>query len=203
MTNRGSGLADGRAGMRAFYGGQPELVAPRRRALAAPQSFSFVSIVAFRSFSGTFYAMTVANVHIPTPEAAEEARVALRSLSPARRGGDARTVRVRAGAEDAIVPKEAFDLLLEILGQMANGNAVTIVPVQAEFTTQQAADFLNVSRPHFVKLLEDGHIPFRRVGTHRRVRFEDLLTYRQADERKREAVLDQLTALAQEHRMGY
>jgi len=147
--------------------------------------------------------MTVANVHIPTPEAAEEARVALRSLSPARRGGDARTVRVRAGAEDAIVPKEAFDLLLEILGQMANGNAVTIVPVQAEFTTQQAADFLNVSRPHFVKLLEDGHIPFRRVGTHRRVRFEDLLTYRQADERKREAVLDQLTALAQEHRMGY
>ncbi len=146
--------------------------------------------------------MTAATVPIPSPEQAEEAKRALRSLSPASRGTQ-RTVRVRAGDEDAIVPREAFELLLEILGQMANGNAVTIVPVQAEFTTQQAADFLNVSRPHFIALLESGELPYRKVGTHRRVRFEDLLRYKQVDDARRQDVLAQLAADAQSHRQGY
>lgn len=147
--------------------------------------------------------MTALNAHIPTPETAEEAKQALHSLSPAGRKPGARTVRLHAGDEDAIVPKEAFDLLLEILGQMANGNAVTIVPIQAEFTTQQAADFLNVSRPFLIDLLEKGRIPFRKVGTHRRVRFEDVLAYRKADAQQRAAVLDELAAIAQEQGMGY
>jgi len=147
--------------------------------------------------------MTALNAHIPTPETAEEAKQALRSLSPAGRKPGARTVRLHAGDEDAIVPKEAFDLLLEILGQMANGNAVTIVPIQAEFTTQQAADFLNVSRPFLIDLLEKGRIPFRKVGTHRRVRFEDVLAYRKGDAQQRAAVLDELAAIAQEQGMGY
>ena len=101
------------------------------------------------------------------------------------------------------MPKEAFDLLLEILAQMANGNAVTIVPVQAEFTTQQAADFLNVSRPFLIELLEARALPHRKVGSHRRVRFEDLLRYKQADDAKRQTVLDQLAAQAQELGLGY
>ena len=146
--------------------------------------------------------MTAASLPVPSPEQAEEAKRALRSLSPASRGTQ-RTVRVRAGNEDAIVPREAFELLLEILGQMANGNAVTIVPVQAEFTTQQAADFLNVSRPHFISLLESGVLPYRKVGTHRRVRFEDLLRYKQVDDARRQDVLAQLAADAQAHRLGY
>jgi excisionase family DNA binding protein len=147
--------------------------------------------------------MTAATLPIPTPEATEEAKQALRTLSPAGRPSTSRTVRVRAGGEDAIVPKEAFDLLLEILGHMANGNAVTLVPVQAELTTQQAADFLNVSRPFLVQLLESNALPFRKVGTHRRVRFQDLLAYKQASDATRKSVLDQLAADAQTTRLGY
>ena len=146
--------------------------------------------------------MTTHTMPIPTAEAAEKAAKALRSLSPAGRG-KAKTVRVRAGGEDAIVPKEAFDLLLDILTQMANGNAVTIVPVQAEFTTQESADFLKISRPHLIMLLESGAIPHRKVGTHRRVRFDDLLRFKESDDRTRREVLAQLAADAQANRMGY
>lgn len=146
--------------------------------------------------------MTAATLPIPSPEAAEEAKRALRTLSPATRNS-AGIVHVRAGDEDAIVPKAAFELLLEILGQMANGNAVTIVPVQAELTTQQAAEFLNVSRPFLIQLLEAGQVPYRKVGTHRRIRFEDLLAYKHADDVRRASVLEELAADAQKHNMGY
>ena len=68
---------------------------------------------------------------------------------------------------------------------------------------KEAADLLNVSRPHLVKLLEDGKMPSRKVGAHRRVRAEDVLAYNQADEARRKAVLDELTAEAEKHGLGY
>jgi len=101
------------------------------------------------------------------------------------------------------VPREAFDLFLEILGQMANGNAVTIVPVHAELTTQEAADLLNVSRPFLIGLVEEGKLPCRKVGTHRRIRYADVLAYQAADAAERAAVLDELTAEAEKHGLGY
>ena len=75
---------------------------------------------------------------------------------------------------------------------------VNVMPDSAELTTQQAAEFLNVSRPYLIKLLESGQIPFRRVGTHRRIRFRDLRLYKSQDDLKRRQAADELTQLSQE-----
>ena len=149
-----------------------------------------------------------ATLQLPSPETVLEARAALRKLAPlaaqARPSSEARVRAEGAGPEQAVVvPRQAFELFLEVLGQLANGNAVTILPVHAELTTQQAADLLNVSRPFVVGLLEERVIPYRKVGSHRRLRAADVLAYKQRDEARRKQVLEELTADAQKHDLGY
>lgn len=101
------------------------------------------------------------------------------------------------------LPTAALRLLLDILAELAAGNAVQVVPVHAELTTQEAADLLGVSRPHLVKLLEDGQLPFHRTGKHRRVRFADLMTYKAARDESSEAAMQDLARQAQALGMGY
>ena len=99
-----------------------------------------------------------------------------------------------AGDETVEIPVHALRLLREILDQMARGNTVALTPVQAELTTRQAADLLQVSRTFLVRLLDEGRIPCRKVGSHRRVRSEDILAYRRDTESRRRDALDDLTA---------
>lgn len=111
-------------------------------------------------------------------------------------------VRLDNGAE-LILPQAAARLLAHLLTEMAQGNAVTLFPTHAELTTQEAADFLNVSRPYLVRLVEEGKLPFHKVGTHRRVRFTDLVEYKQRFEKERDKALDALAAQAQDLGLGY
>ena len=96
------------------------------------------------------------------------------------------------------IPAPAMRLLVEILAEMAKGHTVTLVTVQEEISTQQAAELLGVSRPYFVQLLEGGAIPFRKVGARRRIRLQDVMSYKRNLYGKRRQLLDELTAYDQE-----
>lgn len=144
---------------------------------------------------------------LPTEADALLARESSRRLAT-RKLGRRSSVRIKLvddgeEAEPVTVPASALRLFLHLLTEMSQGNAVTLIPTHAELTTQRAADLLNVSRPYLVKLLDEGKIPCRTVGKYRRVRFDDLMAYKQKDDEARAKVLDQLTAEAQELGLGY
>ncbi|NEV62780.1 helix-turn-helix domain-containing protein [Thiorhodococcus minor] len=142
-------------------------------------------------------------VRMPTEEEASLALESSRLLAACIGQGDSARLRLIDGETDVTVPVSAIHMLVDILNQMAQGNAVSLVPIHAELTTQQAADLLNVSRPFLVKQLEAGAIPFYKVGRHRRVRFSDLMAYReQLDQQSTEAA-DALAAQAQDMGLGY
>lgn len=151
--------------------------------------------------------MAVAEIELPSSEVAKEAGEALRPLSELVRAHEFEDVLLRAehdGDEaEARVPRAAYRLFLEVLAQLANGNAVTIVPIHAELTTQEAAELLNVSRPFLVRLLESGAIPYRKIGTHRRVLAQHVLAYRDADNLRRRQAARQLTQEGEDLGLGY
>ena len=148
-----------------------------------------------------------ATVKLPSEHESELAQAALGAFETLKSNKRERQFELKSSDSKKTVtvtlPAEAVNRFLEVLAQMANGNAVTIVPVHAEFTTQQAADFLNVSRPFLIGLLEQKKLPYRMVGSHRRVRFVDLQAFKDADDRARAEVLAELSADAQAHGHGY
>lgn len=135
----------------------------------------------------------------------EQARQSSRTLS---KYADADRVRLTLQAsngktDELILPGAVLQVLLDALAQMAQGNAVSLMPVHQELSTQEAANLLNVSRPFLVSLLEQGQMPFHKVGTHRRVLLSDVLAYRERVDRERAQALDELASIAQQDGMGY
>lgn len=134
-------------------------------------------------------AIKLDDLHEPSPDEVQAARVAARALSRNGTGPVIRFAVEGQSVEPISLPASIFALVVDLLSKLGNGNAVTIVPVEAELTTQQAADYLNVSRPHLIKLLERGSLPFRMVGTHRKVLARDVINYRsKVDEARYEAL---------------
>lgn len=141
---------------------------------------------------------------LPSQREQEQAKALQRQLARLR-DAERGHLRLQApgGNETLELPSAVIPLLSRILSEMADGNAVTLVPVHAELTTSQAADLLNVSRPHFIKLIEAQAIPFTKVGSHRRVRAEDVLRFKSEREDLRRAALTELTNEAERLDLGY
>jgi excisionase family DNA binding protein len=142
----------------------------------------------------------------PSEHDARLARESIRRLAPqlakSHGASELRAISPDGDSETITVPAAAFRLLVTILAEMANGSAVRLIPHHAELTSQEAADPLHVSRPHLVRLLDEGRIPFRRVGTPRRVLFRDVMTYKAEHRRLRSSALDELSRLDQELGLG-
>lgn len=139
--------------------------------------------------------------NLPQAAEIEAARQALRALCRLERDGDTLLrVEVPGGKKPvtALVPQSAFDAFLKILQQMSSGEDVMVFRQDAELTSQQAANILNVSRPYLNKLLEEGEIPFRKVGRHRRIQAMDVLEYKQQAYKKSGEALDELARLSEE-----
>ena len=151
--------------------------------------------------------MTVASHELPpslpTQQDAELARTSSRLLAACIGQGSSARLRVIDGDGEIEVPVVALRMLVDILANMAEGNAISLVPIHAELTTQQAADFLGVSRPFLVGIVERGEIPHHKVGTHRRLYFRDLLEYRKQRMGQSQAALEALAGQAQKLGLGY
>lgn len=116
----------------------------------------------------------------------------LLSLEPSR------AKLVESNGEEVPIPEYAYQVLRQVIQLMASGQAVSVVPQEREMTTQEAADLLNVSQPFLVKLLDEGKIPYIKVGSHRRIRFQDLMTYKKQRDTKRSKLVDNLIQMSQD-----
>ena len=104
-------------------------------------------------------------------------------------------IEIEETKEKIKIPLEALKLFAEILKAMSQGNPISIVPIATEMTTQSAAEFLGCSRPHLVKLLENGEIPFTKVGRHRRVKFDDVRKYKEVMKKLQEEAIIRMMKL--------
>ncbi len=149
---------------------------------------------------------TAVSDHVLSPDPSEqdelvELREQLARIAGRRRRPVARLVS--PGGIEVEIPASAFAALQAVVRDMAQGLTITLIPHDKELTTKEAADILNVSRPFLVKLLDRGDVPYHRVGTHRRLRVEDVLAYRELRAARRREKLRELTELSEQLEDGY
>ncbi|BAZ23260.1 hypothetical protein NIES4073_41480 [Kalymmatonema gypsitolerans NIES-4073] len=144
--------------------------------------------------------MTILRQNTPTePVMAQQEEVqSIKQLERVLKSEGLQAKLVGGNGEQITIPNSVYQVLLQVIQAMASGQAISIIPLEREMTTQQAADFLNVSRPYLIKLLEQGEIRYTMVGSHRRVFFEDLLRYKEQRDLKRDQLLKELTQMSQE-----
>jgi len=145
-----------------------------------------------RKLSDGRSAIQIAPLTAKGAEAVRTAAPVLRALRPA-----SDSIEVRVANHSVVLPTSAFDALLELLDLLSHGSGLRIVPIDEELTTEEAARMLGVSRPHLVKLLEKGELPFTKVGARRRVRAADLARYvelRTEQQRASRAEFDRIAA---------
>ena len=158
--------------------------------------------------------MTIATrereLELPDDRTAKQAEDAVMHLTEILGGDTSLSVPVRLVRPNGEVssttielPVLAVRLIVDVLTELSKGNAVTVAPVQAEVTSQQAADILNVSRPYLMKLLNEGEIPYKRVGNRRKISLVELLDYQRRDDEYRRDIARQLTQEAQHIGLEY
>lgn len=125
------------------------------------------------------------------------ARESVEKLKKGSKKGKLIQIELKSGQQPLRIPDKAMKMFIAILSNMAEGKSMAVVSSDIYISTQQAADFLKVSRPHVVRLLEGGDIPFIKVGTHRRVKFKDLVSFEKKLKRNRRDGLGKLVELSQ------
>jgi len=123
---------------------------------------------------------------------------AIQELEQILHSGSSQPKLVGLDREEIAIPDSVYCVLRQVIEMMASGRAVYLVPLEHELTTQEAAELLNVSRPFLIKLLEQRAIPYSMVGTHRRIRYEDLIAYKEQRDNQRRDCLKRLTQLSEE-----
>lgn len=138
-------------------------------------------------------------VAVPPEQQAQVAALfkALEVIAQQRRKRAPRCQLVGPKGESIPLPESVFYVLERVVEVMARGDSITVVPVGRELTTQQAADLLNVSRQYLVRLLDEGRIAFRKTGKHRRVRIEDVLSFKELRDKDRRAGLRELSRMTE------
>jgi excisionase family DNA binding protein len=144
---------------------------------------------------------------LPSAEESALAKICSRELSAILESGvDTQTLLVTdpsSQQHQVQVPSSALRLLVDVLTELGEGNTVKLIPIHAELTTQEAADMLNVSRPTFIKLLDEDTIPYTRTGNRRKVKFADVKAYKDNLEQQRLTTLEELSELDQDLGLGY
>ena len=130
--------------------------------------------------------------------ASESERPALYKIEHILEHADVAPKLVGPNGETIELPPSVFNVLRQVIYHMMRGRAIFIFPEQQELTTQEAADILNVSRPYLIKLLEENKIPYTTVGSHRRIRLSDLMSYKKLRDAARKRALDEIARISQE-----